>query len=317
MMKYFVYDKGSDKGETVEFDTPAEANTLASEGFTVVDLQTGVPLGGPANLKDDPLGAFGVGLKQGATLGFADDIAGKFDPNMRNQIRADQATAEISNPKSKIAGNIIGGLAWPVAAALLGPPSLATAGGMTAVNAAVGGLSSIGNTDPASNLPLENLKQYGSNAAIGTAIGALPGGAALAKNAAGPILKSVAQKVLPTGVSSLFGSGVTSGTTPAMAALQAPAASKATAALSTVGNITKDIVSPMIQNNNIDYVDQPSILQPLKSDNSVMDALQITPDAIKELKSLGMSDVEIADLVKTLLEDPRISQDMVSTLTIP
>lgn len=150
------------------------------------------------------VGDFARQAAQGATFGFADEIAGMFSPEAGARQR--QATADLSElaPGASLASSVVGGLTLPGAGALGGlfgaskltAPIATAAAGRTVPNllgrglvtgAGEGALFGLGEAE--GNLT-ERLPEAGIGAAIGAATGMVPGMAV----GAGRVVQSIGKK---------------------------------------------------------------------------------------------------------------------------
>lgn len=121
------------------------------------------------------------GLAQGATLGFADEIAGGAEAlftdkpyaQARDESRANFKRAEDVNPNTYLAGELGGGLATAVVPGLSAARGIKGAMGL---GAAVGGISGLGasEADNASDMALDFGKGAGVGAVGGGALKAIP-----------------------------------------------------------------------------------------------------------------------------------------------
>lgn len=81
--------------------------------------------------------AFGVGVTQGATLGFGDEIAGLIGgPEAKTRARADIAASREAHPVATVSGEVVGAVALPIKGASTTAGNVAIGSGVGAVAAA-------------------------------------------------------------------------------------------------------------------------------------------------------------------------------------
>lgn len=151
-----------------------------------------------AGFHDDKPASALVGAAQGATFGFADEILagvdalqpGKTYGQSLEEVREKMNFAREANPKTALAGELVGGIAAPGVAGAATAAKAATAGGRllrtVGAGAAVGGLAGAGNADG-------DLADRAKGAAVGAGAGAVTAGVL---GAAIPVVAGAGRKLV-------------------------------------------------------------------------------------------------------------------------